>query len=169
MSEWFKKYKDMEIQIAAPELTNGIADFYYFQSRKLSFKSLRDIKFFTKEKDLIIYRGIELIFLSLFIDHRKKDVYYLLTGLGRIYVYEGIGRGIVRFLYRCLIQILLRKNKAKLIFQNDQDPRDLNIKEYHLMRGSGHTRKYSLEPQPYKDGKIRVVTSTRLTESKGVR
>ena len=169
MSEWFKKYKNIEIQIASPELENGVTDFYYYKGRKLSIKSLKDIKYFTVGKDLVIYRGIELIFLSFFINHRKKDVYYLLTGLGRVYVYDGIGQSIVRFLYRSLIRILLRKNKARLIFQNDQDPRDLKIKEYYLMRGSGHTRKYSLEQQPFKNGKIRVVTSTRLTESKGVR
>lgn len=169
MAEWFKKHKGIEVRIAVPEFEKGIADFYYFKSRGFSVKSLRDIRAFTRENDLIIYRGIEVIFFSLFINHQKKDVYYLLTGLGKVYAYKGIGRSLFRFMYRCGIQILLRKNKARLIFQNKQDPRDLNIKKYHLMRGSGHTRRYTLEPKPFKDGKIKVVTCTRLTESKGIR
>lgn len=168
MSKWMFTNKGIQISVASPQSSLNVDGIWFYKSRGLNLDNINNINRYVRKNDIVIYRGIELILLSLFINHRGKKVFFLLTGLGKAFTYNGRFKSLIRLLYRLVLCFCIKKNNAQIIFQNKEDPDELRIKNYHLMRGSGHTRKYTIPEIDSKINNVKIITCTRLSKSKGL-
>lgn len=168
LAKWLYEYKGIETSVVSPQSSQDIDGIWFYKSRGISLSNLININRYVKKNDIVIYRGVELILLSFFISHRDKKVFYLLTGLGKAFTYDGRFKNAIRLLYRQALIFCIKKNNALTIFQNKEDPDELRLSNYHLMRGSGHTRKYKIPEIELKSNTVKIITCTRLSKAKGL-
>ena len=169
----FKKWIDLNLsnavlEIAAPQKKDN--DNYcpdvVLKSRGISISNILKITSILKEYDVIIYRGLENIILSLFISNRKIKHIYFLTGLGRLFSDKIICKKMIRILYRYHLNFLMKLKKSTLIVQNVEDKDELNLTPCHIVEGSGFPFVNKIKRNH--KGKIRILTSSRLTKAKGL-
>lgn len=97
-----------------------------------------------------------------------------ISGLGYMFLSEGLKAGVARFLIKFIYGISLGKDNLRVIFQNSDD-RDLFVRlgivdneKVELVRGSGvDLTQYRALPEP--NGTIIVCMAARLLRDKGVR
>ena len=105
LAKWIEQHKGADVTVASPQPSSSSSsssdELWFYKSRGFNMDTLRSVIRFGRDKDVLVYRGIELIVLSLFINHRGKKVNYLLTGLGNVFVYEGRFKNTASFVSIC--------------------------------------------------------------------
>lgn len=101
-----------------------------------------------------------------------KNMVFAVSGLGLVFVAEGIAAKVRRWFIRCLYTFALGISNSKVIFQNPVDKRVLQKavglpeSQCEMIRGSGvDLRTYSMQPEP---DTVSVVMAARLLKEKGV-
>lgn len=169
MRYWFKRKKKIDIDIAAPlESNNNDANQFgiiLFPSRGISLSNIIRLRKLQGNYDLIIYRGIENILLSVFAK-KNVDTIFLLTGLGRLFSEELQFKIPIRKIYKTILKRLIKLKNAKLIAQNEIDKQDLELARVFVIGGSGFNPSHKIEQKENLNNTI--ISVTRLDKSKGL-
>ena len=105
-----------------------------------------------------------------------KNVINHITGLGIIFTYHSTKFKIQQFIVKLLYQFNNKVFKTKYIFQNHQDPKDLNIKSnFKVIKGSSvdESKFYPKQIDSFEEFKastntIYLLFASRLLKSKGL-
>ena len=166
---WFEKQNGYSLYIAAPvTLENKFPEISLpLNNRGLTFSNIISVNNYINDIDcnIIVFRGIENILLSLFIRNNKSKVIFLLTGLGRPFYDKLLLKIVIRNLYKYVLKFSIKRKKAKLIVQNIEDANDLGFSNINIINGSGFPL---ISHKKSEFNKPSIVTASRLTKSKGL-
>ncbi|WKK66195.1 glycosyltransferase [Lutimonas zeaxanthinifaciens] len=145
------------------------SDLLYLRRRGISWKNVVKLKktITNKEYEVVIARGIESVLLLSFIGKPNIKIIFFLTGLGRLFDESIPFKGIIRFCYRKVFKLLVFLKNADVVLQNEEDKKDLGLKNCHIMNGSGIKLEKTLD-KSLSDKKVKILTASRLTKSKGI-
>ena len=171
LSNWIFRNKNVQCDILCPmgskvKLENS--NVFYFKKRGINFNNYNTYKKLVKKEnyDLIIVRAIEKIILTTLIRTGKSKIVFFLPGFGKLFIPDRPFYNLIRTLYKPFLKLLISYKSAGLILQNSEDINYLNVNNVHLMNGSGLDN--IAVKKDKKIDKIRIVTATRLTKSKGL-
>ena len=169
--QWVKSHTEHTVQICSPKGAVGmekLGDIIFYPERGFSISNyfaLQDI--LTKEKaDIVIFRGIELVALSVFLKISGKNV-FLLTGLGKVWDPALRSAFLLRPFYKLFLAFAMSVKNARLILQNEQDAEDLNQIDAFILRSSG-VKQAAIVPEQ-SESPLKIVTASRINKAKGIR
>jgi len=166
---WFEKQNNYSFDIAAPVISKDKFPeiSLNLNNRGVTFSNIISVNNYVNDIhcNTIVFRGIENVFLSLFIRNKKSKVIFLLTGLGRPFSDKLILKKLIRKLYKYALKFLIKIKNAKLIVQNIEDANDLGFSNINVINGSGFPLS---NYKKIEFNKPSIVTASRLTRSKGL-
>lgn len=169
---WIKTNKKVSSVLVCPEGKYKISysgETIYMNKRGVSFSNISLLrKTVHKNKfNIIIFRGIENIIMSLFFKKSKMKYIFLITGLGKIFSKNRLFSYLIKIPYLFCVKYLLRRLSAKLVVQNMIDKDFFNYDDTYILKSSGITveafnnKKKIINP-------INIISSARLGKSKGI-
>ena len=169
--QWVEANTAHTVKICSPdaELKKGsFKDIIFYPKRGFTFSNYSFLKrtLVKEQADIVIFRGIELVALSVLLKNSNKSV-FLLTGLGKVWDPSLKVAYPLRTLYKLFLTISIMRKNARLILQNEQDAQDLNKSDAFILRSSGVKQATSVPRKS--ENSLKIVTASRINEAKGVR